>query len=95
MRARAVLFDAAELTDHAIQYKNGFFAPSTTLMNALRAYRRIVDRAVYLRDLSVMGDRELAILGVRRDQIRDLFFERPDEGFRYSPEGIRAGDREH
>jgi hypothetical protein len=93
MRAGALFADAIALTDRAIQYKNGFFAPTTTLMSALRRFRQIVERAVYLRDLSVMCDRELAIRGVRRDGIRDLFFEAPRGEFRYQPDGLRAGDR--
>jgi hypothetical protein len=94
VRAGAVFAEALARADRVIRYKNAFFEPPARLWNALRRFGEMLERATYMRDLSVMGDRELEMRGVRRDQIGDLFFKKHLGDFRNRPANVGAGDGE-
>ena len=92
LKASAALNEAIDQTKRIAQYMSDFFAPSTQLVRVLRRFGDMLDRATYLRDLSVMDDRELQLRGVERHRIRDLLFGDQGEHFVYRPNNVRAGD---
>ncbi len=94
LKASAILSETVELTNNAIAYKDVFFAPSTLLLEALRRYNALLDRATYLRDLWVLDDETLESRGIKRDRIPELFFQRPANDFKYRPRSVHAGDGE-
>ena len=92
LKAGAMVNEAIEQTEKVKQYSDDFFAPPRTLWHALRRCGDAMDRASYVRDLSVMEDRELEMHGVDRDRIHEVFFKAYFGGFQYRPNNVRAGD---
>ena len=92
VKAGALFAECQGRTDRVVQYKNDFFEPPTKLWAALRRWGQALDQANYMQGLSVMGDRALAIQGVQRDKIYELFFQKNADDFVDIPTIGPAGD---
>ena len=69
---QAFSFSQAQ-TDRVIALGTAYFGLLSLLLNGIRGTADMLERAVQIRNLSTMTDASLADIGIRRDQLPQLF----------------------
>jgi len=60
-------------TERVVEMGRAFFSLLSSIGNGIRGFADMIERAIQVRDLSVMTDKSLADIGMRRDQLPMLY----------------------
>ncbi len=70
--SQAFSFSQAQ-TERVIELGTDCFGLLSTIRNGIRGFADLLDRAIQIRNLSTMTDESLADIGLRRDQLPQLY----------------------
>ena len=74
-RAGAVFSETRLQSDRVFELGRAFFELPADIWNVVRHVRKSIESAISLRDVARMNDHLLADIGIRRDQLPQLFLE--------------------
>ncbi len=80
VKASLVFSQNRAQTNQVMELGKSFVELPLALWKAIRSYKKILDSAMHMRDLCSMNDRALADIGIRRDQIPELYRQTKDNG---------------
>ena len=93
VQASGVFAASREQTDQVLALGRAFRALPKDSWNAFHGIAQTMHEAIRIRNLSTMSDRELADIGLRRDQISMLFTDRRGDQPDMAAAGQNFSDR--
>ena len=91
--SQAFSFSQAQ-TERVTQLGEACFGLWSTLQNGIRQFGDLLERAIQIRNLSTMSDKSLADIGIRRDQLPQLYIGSGVEDLVGSERSVRSSDGE-
>ena len=81
-------------TERVAHLGEAIFGLWSTLLNGISRFGDLLERANQVRNLSTMSDKSLADIGIRRDQLPQLYIGSGVEDLVASERSARSSDRE-
>ena len=75
LQASRAFSASRDQTERVIELGVSYFNLLSSIRNGIRNFTKILERAMQIRSLSTMSDQSLADIGVRRDQLPQLYRE--------------------